>query len=341
MSYYLQVNYAKILGIRLERFKIKRESPFLANSRCDVCGDSATDKKKARFYIYEKNSELNCNCMNCGLSTTLLSYLKNNHKDLFDGYLFDKFKSNKPSHQITTLKVDKPVQPSISLKPVILDLPLVSQLPDDHPAKIYVKNRQLPDYPFQYSNKFFNFSSQYNDQLSTGKTDEHRLVIPFFDTKGGVFAYQGRDLLGRSKNKYITIQIDKKVPKIFGLNRLNLNKEILLVEGPLDSLFLPNSLASVNASLVATAGKLLSGINKDQSAIVIILDNEPRNAQIVTEYKRAIDAGYKIVLWPRLVQGIKDINEMVLKGIDPLAVIKNNTYCGLEAQLKFVTWKKI
>lgn len=343
MTYFLQVNYAKILGTRLERFKIKRESPFLAQSRCEVCGDSATDKKKARFYIYEKNHELNCNCMNCGLSTTLLSYLKIHHKALFDEFIFDKFKNNGPGHVITTPKpviTEVPTKVPI-VKKIKLDLPFVSELPDDHPAKLYVKSRHLPDYPFQYSSKFFNFSSQYNEQLSTGKTDECRLVIPFFDSKGSIFAYQGRDLVGKSKNKYITIQIDRKVPKIFGFDRLDINKEILIVEGPLDSLFLPNCIASVNASLVSTANKLLHGINKTQTEVIIILDNEPRSAAIVAEYKKAIDSGYRIVLWPREVDGIKDINEMILRGIDPLKVIKKNTYSGLEAKLQFSKWKRI
>lgn len=343
MTYFLQLNYAKILGTRLERFKIKRESPFLAESRCAVCGDSATDKKKTRFSIYTKNGELNVGCYNCGLSTTLLSYLKTYHRTLFDEYIFDKFKCNRPKHVITTPveSIAVPEKVPIVSEARLLDLPYVSELPVDHPARVYVLSRQLPDYPFQYTDQFFKFSSQYNEQLSTGKTDECRLVIPFFDPTGRVFAYQGRDLGGRSKNKYITIQLNKKIPKIFGLDRLDVNKEILIVEGPLDSLFLPNALASVNASLVSTANKLLHGINKPQASIVIVLDNEPRNATIVAEYKKAIESGYRIVLWPREVDGIKDINEMVLRGVDPLKVIKKNTYSGLEAQLKFATWKKI
>lgn len=339
MTYFLQLNYAKILGTRLERFKIKRESPFLAVARCPVCGDSATDKKKTRFSIYAKNSELNVGCYNCGLSTTLLSYLKTYHRTLFDEYIFDKFKCKDSAHVITTQIAVPEKVPIPDAR--FLDLPYVSELPVDHPARVYVLSRQLPDYPFQYTDQFFKFSSQYNEQLLTGKTDECRLVIPFFDPTGRVFAYQGRDLGGRSKNKYITIQLNKKIPKIFGLDRLDVNEEILIVEGPLDSLFLPNALASVNASLVSTANKLLNGINKPQAQVVIVLDNEPRNATIVSEYKKAIESGYRIVLWPREVNGIKDINEMVLRGFDPLMVIKKNTYSGLEAQLKFATWKKI
>lgn len=339
MTFFLQLSYAKILGTQLERFKIKRNSPFLANSRCPVCGDSATDKKKARFYIYEKNNELNCNCLNCGLSTTLVSFLKNNNRSIYNQYIFDRFKTHDRSHVIKSNTENK--LPEVVVQKNKLDLPLISSLSESHPARVYVKNRQLPDYPFLYTNEFFKFSKQYNEQINPGKSDECRLVIPFFDTAGNIFAYQGRDLGGRSKNKYITIQINRKIPKIFGFDRLDINKEILLVEGPLDSLFLPNSLAAVNASLVATANKILNGINKPQSQIIVILDNEPRSKTIITEYKKAIDNGYRVVLWPRSVDGIKDINEMVLKGFNPLDIIKKCTYFGLEAMLKFSTWKKI
>lgn len=343
MSLYLEISYAKIIGRTLDRFVIKRDSPAHYNCRCPVCGDSAKRKTLARFHILEKSGKLMCYCHNCNYSNSFVFFMKTFHNNEYNQYLFDKFKHTGPTHVITTPKpviTEVPIKVPI-VKKIKLDLPFVSELPDDHPAKLYVKNRHLPDYPFQYSSKFFNFSSQYNEQLSTGKTDECRLVIPFFDSKGSIFAYQGRDLGGKSKNKYITIQIDRKIPKIFGFDRLDINKEILIVEGPLDSLFLPNCIASVNASLVSTANKLLRGINKTQTEVIIILDNEPRSAAIVAEYKKAIDSGYRIVLWPREVDGIKDINEMILRGIDPLKVIKKNTYSGLEAKLQFSKWKRI
>ena len=37
----------------------------------------------------------------------------------------------------------------------------------------------------------------------------------------------------------------------------------------------------------------------------------------------------------------KDINDMVLSGLNVQNVIESNTYSGLEAKLKFTTWKKI
>lgn len=338
-DYFLQVSYAKILGSRLERFRIKKESPFLAAARCPVCGDSAKVKTKTRFQIYEKNHSLNCMCFNCGLSTTLLSFLKLHNKALFDEFLFEKFRHNAPA--VKKEFVPQVVKYEISPETNELDLPLVSDLPDDHFAKQYIKSRKLPNYPFYYANKFYEYSSQFNDTFSSNKRDEARIVIPFFDRKGKIFAYQGRDLSGHSNQKYVTVKINDKTPLLFGFERLCLNKPILLVEGPLDSLFLGNAMASVNASLATTANWFLKGTKIDGGLLTIVLDNEPRNKAVVAEYEKAIESGLKIVIWPKAVDQYKDINEMIMNGIDPVALIKSNTYQGLTAKIFYNNWKKV
>ncbi len=339
-SYFLEIAYAKILGSRLERFKVKKESPFLASARCPICGDSAKNKTKTRFAIYSKNNELNVGCFNCGLSTTFISFLKVNYKQLFDEFLFEKFKNNAPIKKKEF--VPTPLKYEVATKePDILDLVLVSDLPDDHFAKQYIKERNLPAYPFYYTDKFYEYSSQYNDIFKSNKRDEARIIIPFFDRRGKIFAYQGRDLSGHAKQKYITVKINEKTPLLFGFERLDLNKPILLVEGPIDSLFLPNCIASVNASLATTANWFLKGTRISSDLLTVVLDNEPRGKEVVKEYEKAIESGLKIVIWPKVTERYKDINEMVMNKIDPVALIKSNTYKGLIANLEFNKWKRV
>jgi hypothetical protein len=50
--------------------------------------------------------------------------------------------------------------------------------------------------------------------------------------------------------------------------------------------------------------------------------------------------GQKVVIWPSLIKE-KDINDMILSGLDVQNVIESNVYSGLEAKLKFTTWKKV
>jgi hypothetical protein len=73
---------------------------------------------------------------------------------------------------------------------------------------------------------------------------------------------------------------------------------------------------------------------------VWIFDNEPRNTEIVNRIQRTIDNGGRLVIWPESIED-KDINDMVMSGLDVQSVIKSNTYSGLEAKLKFNSWKKI
>jgi hypothetical protein len=73
---------------------------------------------------------------------------------------------------------------------------------------------------------------------------------------------------------------------------------------------------------------------------VWIYDNEPRNAEIHSRISKVIDRGERVVIWPSTIKE-KDINDMILSGLDVQSVIELNTYSGLEAKLKFTTWKKI
>jgi hypothetical protein len=82
---------------------------------------------------------------------------------------------------------------------------------------------------------------------------------------------------------------------------------------------------------------LEKSIYKDR---VFILDNEPRNLQIVQRYDKLISAGEKVVIWPSNVKE-KDINDMIIAGLNPQQLVTDNTYQGLEAKVKFTTWKKV
>ena len=338
-DYFLQVSYAKILGTRLERYRTKKESPFLAVARCPVCGDSATNKTKTRFYLYEKDHSINVNCHNCGLSTTLVKFLQLYHRALFDEFKFDKFRTNE--RQPTIKKIDFVPAKIVVQSTTGLQLPLVSDLPDDHPAKIYIKSRKLPDYPFYFAEQFYKFSSQFNDEFSSTKKDEPRVIIPFFDRKRNIFAYQGRALSEKAKQKYITVKIKPNAPLLFGAETIDVEKPMILVEGPLDSLFIPNCIASVNASLSATAKWFLGGINKSPDSLTLVLDNENRNKAVIKEYEKAIESGFKLVIWPKTVSQHKDINAMIMNGLDPISIIKKNTYQGLRAEIQLNEWKKI
>lgn len=333
---FIDLKFARIVVPRLDRGVVKKDSPFHANARCPVCGDSRTSKTKARFHIREWKGTVVCSCFNCGYSAHLSRFLKDEFPDIFADYKFEKYRSASTDAPVVTDYTQNAIKPTLNALRTF-DLPLVSSMVES-PVYGYVKRRHLPDYPFYYAHEFIKFSKQFNEDLDGG-VEGPRLIIPFFNKKGEIYAYQGRDLTGKSTRKYITVNVDKRMPTIFGISRIDISKPIVIVEGPLDSLFLNNALAAVNAGVLSTAKKIESAISKDN--ITLCLDNEPRNKEIVKLYEAAIDEGYKIVIWPDKVSGVKDINDMVIKGLNPDKIIKENTYVGLMAKLAFSKWRKI
>ena len=163
-------------------------------------------------------------------------------------------------------------------------------------------------------------------------------MIPFYDENDELIAVSGRALETSDKSlRYVTVRTNQSQNKlIYGLDRIKSSEKILLVEGPLDSLFLNNCLASGDANLALTAKEI-------SCDVTLIFDNEPRNKEILKMMSRAIDTNYNVVIWPESIEG-KDINEMVMSGISPSEIsdiISSNTFNGITAKLKFNMWKKL
>ena len=108
------------------------------------------------------------------------------------------------------------------------------------------------------------------------------------------FAYQGR-AFGKEQPKYITIKFDKTKQKIYGLDRIDLNKPVMITEGPIDSLFLDNAIALAGSDADG-------GINIQHQQCTMIYDNEPRNEHIVSRMIKAVDKNFNLVVWPKTLE---------------------------------------
>ncbi len=130
--------------------------------------------------------------------------------------------------------------------------------------------------------------------------------------------------------------IDESKPKVFGLDTINDKGKVFVVEGPIDSMFMPNCVAMAGSAI--NLAEIFP--NKLRSEITVIMDNEPRNKDIVRQIDKYIDDGYNVCIWPDNIQE-KDINDMVLAGLDPEWIIVQNTRNGLTAKAALSQWKKI
>jgi hypothetical protein len=96
--------------------------------------------------------------------------------------------------------------------------------------------------------------------------DETRLLIHFFDENKVMYAYQGRTIRNSSV-KYITIILDDSKPKVYGLDQVDLHKTVNVVEGPIDSMFLTNSIATAGGDLVSAISSF------PKANMVMVYDN--------------------------------------------------------------------
>jgi transcription elongation factor Elf1 len=320
---FVDVKYINLISARFQKFKKIKNN--LYNFRCPICGDSQKNKSKARGYLYQVKNNTNFKCHNCGVNISFNNFLKQIDSVIYKQYTFEKFKDGKTGKNFTT---DEPVfkfeAPKFKPK---LDLPKASSNPD---AKKYLESRKLNPDKFYYTDQFKSWTNSLKDVFDDTTKDEPRIIIPLF-YQNTLVGFQGR-ALGLSKIKYITVMLNDDAPKIYGLDEIEKDKTVYITEGPFDSTFIPNTIALCGAD--GDVGKW--GISDP----VWIYDNEPRNAEIHSRISRVIDRGEKVVIWPSFVKE-KDINDMILSGLNVHDMIESNTYSGLEAKLKFTTWKKI
>lgn len=311
--------------------------------RCPICGDSKKSKRKARGWILEKNNSAIYYCHNCGVSLPLVGLLEHIDRSLHDDYVFDSVtekdfltKSKPRPKLLENPEQKKPRFSSSQLRKIRR----ISQLPAGHGARDYVLRRKIPSkehYRIYYVPKFVKWvNSMIPDKLET-RNDKPRLILPFLDKSGNFFGFQGR-AFDDDPLRYITIMLDENMPKVFGIDQIDFQKPYNVVEGPIDALFLRNTVA------MAGADGNEQGIEHTDNA-TFIFDAEPRNIEIVKRMEKMINNGRKVCIWPEhMMKRGKDINDFILSGLNSAQlqlVIDQNTYYGLRAKLELASWKKV
>jgi len=331
---FIDSKYIGLVSSRLEKFKKVKNN--LYNFRCPYCGDSQKYKNKARGYIYQLKNDHNFKCHNCGTSRTFTNFLKDLDTLLYDQYVMERYKNGLTGKKSNTPEPEFKFQKPSFIKKTF-DLPTIEELNTEHPAREYLEKRKIPEKYFSELYYCENFKEWTNTQKQTFNSiqyDEPRIIIPLIN-KGKIFGYQGRSLKKSSKVKYITIILNESHPKIYGLDKIDWDKTVYIVEGPFDSMFVDNAIAMVGADM-----DYMFFISNYQCDFVFVYDNEKRNKQMIERVEKTIDSKFPVVIWPQDLKE-KDINDMILSGINVQKIIKENTFMGLEAKAKLIGWKRV
>ena len=336
MSLYTDQKYVGLISPRLDRFKQVR--PNLWNSRCPICGDSQKNKAKKRLYIYAKLQDLYVKCHNCGYGASLGNFIKQLDPHLHGQYVLERYSQGQTGRGKTKEPEFKFTSPKFKPRPTTIKLPSIGSLKPSHHARLFYEGRKIPD---DFLNRVF-FAEDFKKwAMSVCQVNysnlgpwEPRMVIPFFDENGKLIAAQGR-ALGQNELRYITVKIHEDNSKIYGLDRWKSEEYTYIVEGPIDSMFLPNCLAVAGGDLQSTK------FNKEKC--ILIFDNEPRNEHTVKKLMKSIDDGWSVVIWPK-DKKFKDINDLVINGLSTdeiLEMINKNTMKGLEADWAARKWRNV
>ena len=326
--------YLRLISSRFRNYKWKNED--LLNHACPYCGDSEKNPHKARGYHFVYKETFIYKCHNCGESKSFANFLKEQDNSLWKQYAMEKFYKKKPEFasqpniipKSTTIFKDDPLKKVGCLKAI-----------DAKQATDYLNHRHIPKH--HWDDLYYIKNSQSLSKLDTKYRDrvfgnDPRLIFPFYTRQGKLIGISGR-ALNNNKLRYLTLKFDDTYSLIYGLRTVDYNKRVYVTEGPIDSLFLPNSIAVAGSDF----SKLNSIVPPEQA--VVVFDNEPRNPEIVKKMSQIIDDGFTVTFWPKTIKQ-KDINDMVLGGLSPNIIIDTIEKCkfsGLKAKMALSDWSKV
>ena len=125
-------------------------------------------------------------------------------------------------------------QPKFRKKDICDELTKISELNTTHRAKKYLINRGINEDTLSklyYCPNFKEWTNKHKKIFDNTEHDDQRIIIPLRHSDGKLFGYQGRSLDPTSKMRYITVMLDEDAPKLYGLENINTQKPIYILEG--------------------------------------------------------------------------------------------------------------
>lgn len=214
----------------------------------------------------------------------------------------------------------------------------VSELGEDHPARVYLSSRRVP------ASRFFRVGwTEHFHELVDGifpgkyrldRIPDSGILFELHDAEDLHFTgYQIRSIDPETpKDRRFVICAEDGNKGFFGIERLDREKQIFVVEGCIDSLFLPNSVAVLNAGVWRA----------EIDNAVYFSDQEKRNREVCGEISKCVSRGYRTVLLPDQYTNM-DVNDIVkafgLTEEQLVDLFLKNCYSGVRAKMMFSRWR--
>jgi hypothetical protein len=293
--------------------------------RCNVCGDSPTKKyaKRAAIILSDKGGlphwVVTCfrpECELCGNPISAAKWLNMKFPDLYDE-LKNEIKSIS-GDSAETKKLIESKKEEAFIRQKIREKKIIKEQKEKEDkdwkefqnfksirykcnlsilAKKYCENRKIP---LNVIKKFM---------ICEEGRFKNRLIIPFYNKENKIIFWQGRTLLKDCEPKYLNSSIVNK--PLYNIDFIDINKPIIVFEGPIDSLFVENAVATTGANISANSIDFLDNLKE----VYYIFDNDLAGASATKKY---IEKDKNCFLWFKflsdfkLSKKIKDFNDVYL-----------------------------
>ena len=281
-----------------------KEMPGRLNLACPVCGDSHEDSTKKRGNLYWDT--LQYHCYNCGIHSNAYQLLKDynlNFQNREDSItVIDYIQQQKIEREdIEVLELDI-FKKIFDLAPTRTQLKQWFGFKDIEPGDqgfFYLRNRML-----SHKLEYFMYSPK-----------DRRLVVLNLAPQDKIIGFQTRSLNKKQNSRYLTYDIEKmygetgqsleateeelislkKISTLFGVLLVDLQRETTMFEGPIDSLFINNSIG------LATAGRDTTEFDEIPT-IKYMFDNDATGKKKMIE---KLKRGKKIFVWDKFLKETK------------------------------------
>lgn len=301
------------------------------NAECPICKEGTSSGRTRRLYYFPNKEYFYCH--NCSQSWKPYEWVK----EVTGLTFFEILKRNNEKMGIQTPFKKDSVEEPVKLKPIsdlpknCIDLSDPSQVAyyKDHKvvkkAVEYCKSRRL----LSAVNTCKKFYVSVDDKIY-----KNRLIIPFFDESNKIASYQARSLFQTQFPKYLTKFGDKP---LFGINNIRQDIPYIFVfEGPIDSMFVRNGVATASLASNEKQATLLRNIIGFE--YIYVYDNDKGNKEVTQKIENSIKAGKRVFIWPKELERFKDLNELachIQADEIPWKFIVSNSAVGPEALIKY------
>lgn len=273
---------------RLDKYsKVKGDMHF----RCNVCGDSAKSFKKKRAWVYKNRQEVWCfKCFNCSTAMYASNWLKVYFPDQYRDYMIDVLKGTKfEKKQGPVFKEEKPKFKDYVFEEIDSDGDFLHKAAIDLCLKRKIPNSVWSRFLVCREGKY-----------------SGRMIIPFFNKDNEAIWFQARTLK-KSEVKYLSMEGEKQ---IYNIDFVDKTKPVIMVEGPIDSMFIENCVASCGSDLNAEKEQL-KGVD-----VYYLLDGDETGKNVSL---KLLNQGKNVFLWDKFIEFYKlekqdkwDINDVYL-----------------------------